>query len=156
MLSNQFTETSRQLICENTEVRIFIDKTSNTQMQNNLNWIAKIEQRQASAQFYHHCMKCLSERIDPDHRQSVLAVCGGEKDYKCLRSAPGGFSHIVISNLGDSPDGVPEECYVEHNAENIQEEDNSFDVVLSHAGLHHCARLHLVLCEMIRVTILPL
>jgi SAM-dependent methyltransferase len=70
----------------------------------------------------------------------VLVVCGGAKDEASLREA--GLSHFEISNI--SGDQVID-------TENLPYADGSFDTVIVHSGLHHCASPHRGLLEMHRV-----
>jgi SAM-dependent methyltransferase len=70
----------------------------------------------------------------------VLVVCGGAKDEASLREA--GLSHFEISNI--SGDQVID-------TENLPYPDGSFDTVIVHSGLHHCASPHRGLLEMHRV-----
>jgi SAM-dependent methyltransferase len=76
--------------------------------------------------------------LRPDDR--VLVVCGGAKDEASLREA--GLSHFEISNI--SGDQVID-------TENLPYPDGSFDTVIVHSGLHHCASPHRGLLEMHRV-----
>jgi SAM-dependent methyltransferase len=76
--------------------------------------------------------------LRPDDR--VLVVCGGAKDEASLREA--GLSHFEISNI--SGDQVVD-------TENLPYPDGSFDTVIVHSGLHHCASPHRGLLEMHRV-----
>jgi SAM-dependent methyltransferase len=71
---------------------------------------------------------------------SVLVVCGGSKDDACLREA--GISNYVISNISDG---------VEVDVENLPYAKETFDAVIVHSGLHHCASPHRGLLEMLRV-----
>jgi len=70
----------------------------------------------------------------------LLVVCGGAKDEASLREA--GLSHFEISNI--SGDQVID-------TENLPYADESFDTVIVHSGLHHCASPHRGLLEMLRV-----
>jgi SAM-dependent methyltransferase len=82
---------------------------------------------------------------------SILAVCGGEFDRDTLLTC--GYSHVVISNLDTRVKGdefAPFQWSFQ-DAESLTFEDNSFDYVIVHAGLHHCASPHRALLEMYRV-----
>lgn len=72
----------------------------------------------------------------------VLVTCGGPLDEKITREV--GFSP-VITNISDDMAGLKED------AENLSFADGSFDVVIVHAGLHHCYSPHRALLEMYRV-----
>jgi SAM-dependent methyltransferase len=72
---------------------------------------------------------------------SVLVVCGGPLDEKVMKLV--GFSEAIITNLDSTQD--------EQDAERLTFKDKSFDVVIVHAGLHHCFSPHRALLEMYRV-----
>lgn len=73
----------------------------------------------------------------------VLVVCGGPLDEEVMRIV--GFRDFIITNL--------DEAAADHrqDAENLTYPDRSFDVVIVHAGLHHCHSPHRALLEMYRV-----
>ena len=88
-----------------------------------------------------------------DRNDTVLVVCGGEYDKKVILSL--GVINAVISNL-DYSDGITNTDYaplkwMSLDAENLNVDDNSFDWVVVHAGLHHCRSPHRAMCEMLRV-----
>ena len=70
----------------------------------------------------------------------VLVVCGGIKDEASLRKA--GLKNFELSNIGGD---------VEVDVENLCYPDWSYDAVIVHSGLHHCASPHRGLLEMYRV-----
>jgi SAM-dependent methyltransferase len=72
---------------------------------------------------------------------SVLIVCGGPLDETVMREV--GFGNFKLTNI----DGVGEP----QDAESLSYADGSFDVVIVHAGLHHCYSPHRALLEMYRV-----
>lgn len=74
---------------------------------------------------------------------SVLVVCGGPLDEKVMRQV--GFSNFTITNLDV---GMADH---RQDAENLTFGNDSFDVVIVHAGLHHCHSPHRALLEMYRV-----
>ena len=74
---------------------------------------------------------------------SVLVVCGGSLDESVMRHV--GFDDFTITNLAD------EIAYRRQDAENLTYDDGSFDIVVVHAGLHHCHSPHRALLEMYRV-----
>ncbi len=81
----------------------------------------------------------------------VLVVCGGTLDKGVWAEL--GFSNVVISNIDDRMNAAlyaPFEWSYQ-DAENLTFEDESFDLVVTHAGLHHCASPHRALLEMLRV-----
>lgn len=81
---------------------------------------------------------------------SVLVVCGGPLDKRVL--ARNGFTHVTISNLNDrmGADIAPYQ-WSRQDAENLTFPDGGFDIVMVHAGLHHCRSPHRALLEMYRV-----
>lgn len=90
--------------------------------------------------FYVDVLKAALQRGDLRAADQVLVVCGGPKDEASLREA--GLSNFIISNIsGDAATDV----------ENLPHEDGSFDAVIVHSGLHHCASPHRGLLEMNRV-----
>ena len=70
----------------------------------------------------------------------VVVVCGSVRDEASLRAA--GMRNFELSNIGGD---------VEVDVENLPYPDGSFDAVIVHSGLHHCASPHLGLLEMYRV-----
>jgi ubiquinone/menaquinone biosynthesis C-methylase UbiE len=97
--------------------------------------------------FYLDTLKKVGVKDD----ETVLVVCGGAYDQATLEKA--GIRNAVISNVAPH-DGVhsygnfPWEY---QDAERLTREDGSFDWVIVHAGLHHCASPHQAFCEMLRV-----
>lgn len=90
-----------------------------------------------------------SGRLDPS--ASTLVVAGGPKDRAALLEA--GFSDVTISNLDTRMRGdefAPFQ-WASVDAEEIAFEDDSFDQVIDHMGLHHCSSPHRGLIEMYRV-----
>jgi SAM-dependent methyltransferase len=87
--------------------------------------------------------------LRPDMR--VLVVCGGERDREALLSC--GLQNVTISNLDTRMRGdefAPYDWSFQ-DAEELKFDDGSFDFVIAHSGLHHCASPHRALCEMHRV-----
>ena len=86
------------------------------------------------------------------HRDArILVVAGGENDKEVFTEL--GFDNVTISNLDERMKGnefQPFEWSYQ-DAENLSFEDNSFDFVVVHAGLHHCYSPHRALLEMYRV-----
>ena len=72
---------------------------------------------------------------------TVLVVCGGPLDEKVMKQV--GFANFLITNL-DGAEAL-------QDAERLSCEDNSFDIAVVHAGLHHCYSPHRALLEMYRV-----
>ena len=70
-------------------------------------------------------------------------VCAGPLDELVMRKV--GFSDFTIANLtGDYADQ-------RQDAEDLTYDENSFDTVIVHAGLHHCRSPHRAFLEMYRV-----
>src|SRR5436190_1721688 len=80
--------------------------------------------------------------------ESVLVTCGGPFDEAVLHLL--GFHDVTISSLS-LPDGVDPGHFRIEDAEAMTAPCDSFDIVLVHAGLHHCASPHRALAEMHRV-----
>lgn len=90
-----------------------------------------------------------SGKIDPD--ASTLVICGGDLDYHMLQKH--GFSRATISNVDVrlTADAYAPYAWSFQDAENMTFANDSFDQVLVHNGLHHCASPHRALTEMYRV-----
>src|ERR1700761_2493220 len=91
--------------------------------------------------FYCDVLKQLLAAGKLSRSDSVLIVCGGPLDESVVRDV--GFSDFKLSNI----DGAGEH----QDAENLAFADGAFDVVIVHAGLHHCYSPHRALLEMYRV-----
>ncbi|HEX6770432.1 MAG TPA: methyltransferase domain-containing protein [Acidobacteriaceae bacterium] len=89
--------------------------------------------------------------LDLPRDASILVVCGGEYDRDCLLEC--GFSNVTISNLDERISGNEffPFTWSFQDVEELTFQDGSFDFVLVHAGLHHCASPHRGLTEMYRV-----
>jgi len=85
-----------------------------------------------------------------DKNDNILVVCGGMTDQKVLEKHQ--FNNFTISSLYDETIGnnISLCNYVKQDAENLSYKNESFDVVLVHAGLHHCYSPHRALTEMYR------
>jgi SAM-dependent methyltransferase len=94
------------------------------------------------AGFYERTVRRLLDDGIVDRDRRVLVVAGGELDREVLAGL--GFTDVTVSNLGVEGDAVAD-------AENLPYEDESFDLVLVSAALHHCASPHRALLEMYRV-----
>src|SRR6266705_3058727 len=101
--------------------------------------------------FYGRIIKDLLARgiVKPD--MSVLVVCGGEIDKRIFQQL--GFTAVTISNLDTRMTGQEFAPYNWscQDAEALAFPDNSFDVVVVCAGLHHCYSPHRALLEIYRV-----
>ena len=98
------------------------------------------EQDNQSEVFYVDVLKAAmrDDAVRQDDR--VLVVCGSMRDEASLREA--GVKNFEMSNIGGDV-GV--------DVENLPYPDASYDAVIVHSGLHHCASPHRGLLEMYRV-----
>jgi SAM-dependent methyltransferase len=80
----------------------------------------------------------------------VLVVCGGNLDRITLIAA--GFDNVVISNLAPHAGHYEYAPYswCREDAEALSLEDQSYDIVIVHSGLHHCRNPVRALGEMCR------
>jgi SAM-dependent methyltransferase len=90
-------------------------------------------------------------RIGMPRDATILVVCGGELDREMLLER--GYTNVTISNLDERLRGDEFAPYVWsfQDAECLSFPDRSFDYVIVHAGLHHCASPHRGVLEMYRV-----
>jgi SAM-dependent methyltransferase len=89
-----------------------------------------------------------SNDISTDDR--VLVVCGGPTDADVLSEL--GFGRVLITNLDPSyDDEIDAYPCSRADAEDLAFRDDEFDLVVVHAGLHHCGSPHRALLEMYRV-----
>ena len=101
--------------------------------------------------FYLRIIKTLLDRRIVTQSMSVLVVCGGQTDKKLFQEL--GFGNVTISNLDSRMTGtdfLPYE-WISQDAEALAFPDNSYDVVVVCAGLHHCPSPHRALLEAYRV-----
>ena len=103
------------------------------------------------AAFYARTLNRLLERGVIRRDMSVLVVCGGPVDRDVLPALA--FVDVVVSNIDEAVDPVAFEPFrwSREDAEALSYEDESFDVVMVSAGLHHCRSPHRALLEMYRV-----
>ena len=91
-----------------------------------------------------------------DVEGAVLIVGGGSEDARILRSF--GFHRITLSNLRDFTSDELAQLEreglktVTADVEDIVIPDNSYDLVFTHAVVHHCRSPHKALLEMLRVS----
>ena len=88
--------------------------------------------------FYGRTLRRLLDDGVADTGMTVLVVAGGDLDREVLRSA--GFRDVTVTNITDGVD-----------AEELPFEDESFDLAVVSAGLHHCRSPHRALLELYRV-----
>jgi len=82
----------------------------------------------------------------------VLVVAGGGYDRDILLAR--GYHDVTISNVDtriDTPDAYAPYSWSFQDAEALSFENDTFDAVVVHAGLHHCHSPHRALAEMYRV-----
>jgi len=82
----------------------------------------------------------------------ILILCGGPLDKNCLLAV--GAGSVTVSNIGpfskNCDDFSPYQGRVE-DAESLSANDQEYDVVIVHSGLHHCYSPHRAIAEMCRV-----
>lgn len=86
-----------------------------------------------------------------DKDAKILVVAGGRNDGDVFRNL--GFANVTISNLDERMKGDEYHPFAWsfQDAENLTFEDNSYDLVVVHAALHHCFSPHRALLNMYRV-----
>ena len=102
--------------------------------------------------FYQNTLKKLVKNKMVSKGDSILVVAGGIKDKNTFYNC--GFKNVTITNL-DYDRGIMDYkpySWKREDAENLSFNENEFDWVFVHAGLHHCASPHRGLCEMLRVS----
>jgi SAM-dependent methyltransferase len=87
----------------------------------------------------------------PDRNASILIVAGGKMDRDVFHELC--FKNVVITNLNQNIPNQYITPYVwsQQNVESLTYQDQEFDYVVVHAGLHHCHSPHRGLLEMYRV-----
>jgi SAM-dependent methyltransferase len=98
------------------------------------------EQDNQSEAFYVEVLKAALRDGALKQDDRVLVVCGSVRDEASLKEA--GLWNFEMSNIGGD---------VEVDVENLSYADASYDAVIVHSGLHHCASPHRGLLEMYRV-----
>jgi SAM-dependent methyltransferase len=88
--------------------------------------------------FYERTLRRLLEEGVADTGMSVLVVAGGDLDRQVLEAV--GFRDVTVTNIAEGVD-----------AEQLPYEDDSFDLTIVSAGLHHCRSPHRALLELYRV-----
>ena len=98
------------------------------------------EQDNQSESFYVDVLRAALRDGALKQDDRILVVCGSVRDEASLREA--GLRNFEMSNIGGD---------VEVDVENLPQADASYDAVIVHSGLHHCASPHRGLLEMYRV-----
>ena len=100
---------------------------------------------------------CMSTDMDLEDilHWNVLTICGGSGGEGIYLSRVG-FKSVTVSDISENALAICKELAphlhtIQLNAEAIDLEDNSFDLVVVQAGLHHLPRPTLGLTEMLRV-----
>ena len=104
------------------------------------------------ADFYRGVLESLREEGLVRGDMSVLVVAGGSADRDVLWSA--GFERVTITNLDEreaAADLAPY-TWAYEDAESLSFGDDSFDLGVVSAGLHHCRSPHRALLELYRVS----
>jgi ubiquinone/menaquinone biosynthesis C-methylase UbiE len=104
-----------------------------------------------NATFYHLIIQQLIKEGKIKHEHKILIVAGGEHDRIVMSDS--GLTQVVISNLDQRMDAslyTPFEWSYQ-DGEALSYEDQTFDWVIEHNGLHHCHSPHRALLEMYRV-----
>lgn len=97
-----------------------------------------------------HLKSCKIDTIE-----KLLVIGGSWQDAELLLSA--GFKNVTLSNFcpeieGCARPGLRDKVsLLAIDAEQIDLQDGSFDLVFAHEVLHHCRSPHRALCEMLRV-----
>jgi SAM-dependent methyltransferase len=100
--------------------------------------------------FYDETLRQLIDAGTISTSDKILVVCGGSYDADVLKGL--GFKSVTLSNLDGAYAGHDADYVWERqDTENLSYADSQFDVVMVHAGLHHCASPHRALLEMYRV-----
>ncbi|NUT55421.1 MAG: class I SAM-dependent methyltransferase [Thermoleophilia bacterium] len=101
--------------------------------------------------FYRRVLEQLLAEAVLDREMSVLVVAGGSADRDAFHSL--GFERVTISNVDETvaaEELAPYEWSYQ-DAESLDFPDESFDVTVVSAGLHHCRSPHRALLELYRV-----
>lgn len=114
--------------------------------------LAKHLQAHMSERFYSRVLRIAEAEGVLDSGMSILVVAGGSYDRETFLEL--GYKDVTISNVdvegAGGADFAPY-CWTLQHAERLTLPDSSVDVVVVHAGLHHCRSPHAALAEMYRV-----
>jgi SAM-dependent methyltransferase len=92
--------------------------------------------------FYERVLRELLDQGLFERGWRVLVVAGGEVDRQAFVAT--GFTDVTVTNLSDDGDE-------QQDAEALTYPDDSYDLAVISAGLHHCASPHRALLELYRV-----
>jgi len=93
--------------------------------------------------FYERVLRSLLDRGLVQRDWRVLVAAGGAVDRDAFAAA--GFTDVTITNVSPGPGEERQD------AESLTYDDDSFDLAVISAGLHHCASPHRALLELYRV-----
>jgi SAM-dependent methyltransferase len=106
--------------------------------------------RPIEARQMHRVLRAHVEAGDIDPAAPTLALFAGSYDRSVLESL--GFTDVTYANITMDGSGLADGEASVHDAAALPMPDDSYDLVLAHAGIHHCSRPHAAVCEMYRVT----
>jgi SAM-dependent methyltransferase len=101
--------------------------------------------------FYDKVLKKLTKEKIIYCEEKILVVAAGRLDCEVFHR--NGFSDVLITNIDTDMGGQNYKPYnwEYQDIEKLTYNNNEFDWVFVHAGLHHCSSPHRGLCEMLRV-----
>jgi SAM-dependent methyltransferase len=104
--------------------------------------------------FYGDMLSGLLEEGAISRKSSVLVVCGGDVDAQTFLSL--GFDNVTLCNLDDRMQADGKSVFAPYkwsfeDAESLTFENESFELVVVHSGLHHLRCPHKGILEMYRV-----
>lgn len=103
------------------------------------------------APFYRRTVETLLRDQTLDRAARTLVVGGGETDRSVLVAC--GFTDVTITNLDIETPKIDHGIrWARQDAEALTYSDRTFDQVIVHDALHHCASPHRALTEMYRVS----
>jgi len=102
--------------------------------------------------FYRRVLTSLLDDGLLQREMSVLVVAGGTADSVAFEST--GFERVTITNLDESqaPADLAPYSWAYEDAERLTLPDESVDLAVVSAGLHHCRSPHRALLELYRVS----
>jgi SAM-dependent methyltransferase len=81
--------------------------------------------------------------------ETIVAVCAGERDRDVFERC--GFSNVLITNINEHAGDDPRFEWSRQDAQQLDQDDDSFEFAFVADGLHHCRSPHRALLEMYRV-----